>query len=144
MSYTQKYRDQHVELLDFAKKISSHLTAAGIEQNADEISKQLNFLTGKLKMHLAIEDEFLYPNLKKNSDTNVQNMTEKFSQEMGGIAKAFMDYRAKWPTPSKMKENANDFIKDTEAVFKVLKDRIDRENNQLYALADKVCGSKAA
>lgn len=144
MSYTQKYRDQHQELLEFATKISSYLNVAAIEKDADEISKQLNFLTGKLKMHLAIEDEFLYPTLKKHSDNNVQAMTEKFIHEMGGIAKAFMDYRAKWPTPTKIKENSKDFIKDTEAVFKVLKDRIDRENNQLYALADKVCGSKAA
>ena len=144
MSFTKKYRDQHEELLQMVGKIAPYLQESKVKESAEEISKMLIALTGKLKLHLAIEDEHLYPLLTKSNDPSVKNMAAQFMKEMGGIAKAYGDYRTKWALPQTMKAQPQEFIKDTLAVVKVLQDRISRENNQLYQIADKADAVKAA
>jgi hypothetical protein len=82
-----------------------------------------------------MEDESLYPNLAKSADTKVKGVADKFIKEMGGIAKAYLAYADKW-TDKAVKENPKGFISETNGIIKVLGERIQKEESELYPLAD--------
>jgi hemerythrin-like domain-containing protein len=94
-------------------------------------------MAGKVKIHLATEDKVLYPNLEKHKDAKVQQMAKQFAAEMGQIKTVFEAYLAKYPTAQAIESHAADWVKETKDLFTVLGKRIERENNELYAAADK-------
>src|SRR6185436_12271381 len=67
---TETYRRQHRRLIELAGSISGQLPqgAAAAEPMRAELSK----LAGVLKLHLAMEDEGLYPSLKESEDSRIR------------------------------------------------------------------------
>ncbi len=65
MAYTQKFRDQHDDLLEQAGELKNLLNEEELSKNATVARDVLSGLLGKLKIHLAVEDKALYPQLKK-------------------------------------------------------------------------------
>ena len=139
MGRTDRFRADHDTFLKQVTEISGYLSDdAKVAAGAAQIRATLSQLAGAVRLHLATEDQTLYPALAKCSDAKVAAMATSFQNEMGGIKKAFEDYSKKWGTPDSIKTNPKDFIKDSKAVFEVLGKRIARENNELYAAADKL------
>lgn len=138
MSRTQRYRQQHADLAALAAELERELTVATLTADPGKARSLLSSLAGKLSVHLAAEDGHLYPELARSSNESLKRMATKFAQEMGPIADAFTAYTRKWPTPSSIKSDPSGFITQTQSVMRVLKDRIRRENQEFYALADTV------
>lgn len=138
MSRTLRYRQQHAELAALVVELERQLDAATLSADPTKARTLLSTLAGKLSVHLATEDGHLYPELARSSNENLKRMAVKFAQEMGPIAQTFTAYTRKWPTPSAIKADPSGFIAQTQSVMKVLKDRIKRENQEFYALADTV------
>ncbi|WP_378953361.1 hemerythrin domain-containing protein [Pelosinus sp. sgz500959] len=128
---------QHQEMLDLAAKIGAYQSQLEIKNNASAISNLLSQLAGKLKMHLMVEDKFVYPKLAMHSDTQIQKTSQKFSNEMGDLGQAFGDYKTKYLGASKIADNADLFMIDTKSVFAALTKRMDQENHSLYPLLNK-------
>lgn len=139
MGRTDRFRGDHDTFLKQVTEISGYLAdEAKVVAGSTQIRATLSQLAGAVRLHLATEDQTLYPSLAKCADPKVAAMASSFQAEMGGIKQAFEDYSKKWGTPDSIKANAKDFIKDSKAVFDVLGKRIARENNELYAAADKL------
>ena len=138
MSATKKYRDQHEVLLESAGAISSFLDEATLPGKAPEVRKLLTALFAKLKMHLAIENESLYPRLLQSNAIEVRTTAENFQQEMGDIGIAVQAYNEKWAASTAIANEPALFIEETNSLFKALSGRIQRENQDLYMLYDKV------
>ncbi len=136
MVYTDSFRKQHEDILSADQAIIAQLNVAGIQSASDNIRLALSQLSGKLSIHLAMEDKSLYPRLLTSSDADTRRIAQEFMTEMGGLGAAFNDYNKKW-TAQAIKADANGFIKETNAVFSALSQRIARENTQLYPLVDK-------
>ncbi|NIT62188.1 MAG: hemerythrin domain-containing protein, partial [Aliifodinibius sp.] len=84
MSKTQRYREQHDELLEIATEISAYLQESKVVAEAVTIRSLLSKLLAKLKIHLAMEDKNLYPSLMQSEDQKVVNLAQQFIDEMGG------------------------------------------------------------
>ncbi len=140
MSRTQKFRQQHAEILQIAGELQGHLQPAQLAADATPARSCLSRLMGKLSMHLAAEDKVLYPELCHHGDASVSNLAKKFSTEMENTAPAVANYNGKWNTPSAIKAQPAQFIAETQQILKVLGDRIRRENQELYATADRLEG----
>ncbi len=140
MARTDRFRQQHNEILVLAKELQTHLSVAALSTDATEARRCLGSLMGKLSLHLAAEDKVLYPELAANKDVTVSEMARRFSVEMMSTATQVTAYSNKWPTPTAIKANATDFVKETKQVLGILADRIKRENLELYAVADLVEG----
>jgi iron-sulfur cluster repair protein YtfE (RIC family) len=136
---TAPFRAQHERLLEIAGEISEYL-ADGLEllENSNTVSKLLADLSRELKMHLTIEDTSLYPILCLGDNEELKNKALEFKEEMGGIRGSFEAYIAKWPSGYQIKENFEEFIKETKSLFEALAERIDRENNILYQMIDEL------
>ncbi len=136
MAYTKKFRDQHDDLVERAMAISKLLNEEKLTQDATEIRDMLSGLLGKLKIHLAVEDKALYPQLKACGNHEVVAIALQYEKEMGGIGEFVANYSKKWGSALAIQENAKGFIDETHQLINALSSRIKKENDYLYKLAD--------
>ncbi len=124
--------------MQIATEMSKHLNADTLIHDAQLIVSQLSTLTGKLTIHLAMEDKVIYPYLINHKDEHVRVLAKKYIDEIGSIAQVFTNYIKKWPNPHTIQDNTSGFIHETKSLFQVLSKRIDKEDNELYELVDRL------
>lgn len=134
MGRTDNFRRQHTDIIEVVNKMTDMLTSAALKENAEAVRSLLSELSGKLKVHLTMEDEVLYPALQKHEDENVRKTAQQFFDEMGGLKKAFTEYVQRWPNAESIKNNSEDFVNETKEIFAALASRIKREDTELYEL----------
>lgn len=138
MSRTDSFRTQHIEIVALVTDISSKLNPATLPAQADNVRSTLTSLAGKLSFHLGMEDKHLYPLMLQNANPQTKQMAEKFMAEMGTLADIFKNYTQKWPSADSIKKDPEGFCVQTKEIFKALADRVQREESQLYQLADQI------
>lgn len=131
MANLDNYFRQHKEISELINLIKT-MTIKDLISNSKEIANALNNLSGKLKVHLSMEDKYLYPNLKTKNES--KNVAEKFENEMGHLAKEFLTYKDKYNTYVKINENSLNFKTETTKIMKALEDRMSREEKDLYTI----------
>jgi len=137
MAKSDRFTQQHDELLALANELAATLDADKLSENASQARRVLNKLAGKLLIHLGAEDEFLYPHLLASNDEETRQVAQQFVDEMGGISKAFVGYNDKWKMAASIQADAVGFINETKAIYTALAERIEKENTVLYPLMDK-------
>lgn len=125
---------QHKEILDLANYILENIKNVTVEENVNEIVRSINTMSGKLKIHLLNEDKFLYPKLLNSLDVALNRFGNKYFEEMKEVTKVYENYKSKYNTANKIKDDIKSFNKETTDVFKVLANRIEREEEELYPL----------
>ena len=68
---------------------------------------------------------------------SVQALAKIYMDRMGGIRGGFKKYIIKWSDAKSIKDNADDFISETRALFLTLSKRIHKEDYELYPLIDR-------
>lgn len=132
MSFTDKFRAQHDEILALAQEISERLKG---QPDPGQLRKLLSNLAGKVNFHLAMEDKALYPRLMQQ-DSQAKSTAARFLKDMGGLADVFTGYNNKWQVTAIRTDMAG-FSEETRKVLGALSHRISRENTELYPLADR-------
>jgi len=136
MTNSERFITQHISILGDIKDIEAMLDLTIIKSDVYKIFVTLSSLMGKLQLHLAVEDEALYPRMIEQGNPQIITTVERFKSEMGGIATTFTNYMKKWNNPEKIKTNPNSFIIETRGLFYILKIRINKENQELFPLLD--------
>ncbi|HXD38444.1 MAG TPA: hemerythrin domain-containing protein [Rhodanobacter sp.] len=132
-----RFRHEHVELFA-AVTVLRGLVQRGIVENAGAIHQKLVMISALIKLHLAAEDRMLYPALLRAADPVVTQTSERFQQEMGGLAAAYVAFAAKWSVTSRIVADPQGFRDAANGVFKVLHERVQRENRELYPMAERL------
>ena len=122
------YFRQHREIEEIVENLKNNVKKSAV--NSKESAICINSLSGKLKIHISMENKYLYPQLKENSGT--RNIAENFEKEMEGVLNSFLSYKEKYNTAFKIEENLDLFKKDTLIVLKALEERINKEEKVLY------------
>jgi hemerythrin-like domain-containing protein len=133
---TDNLRAQHEELLGIAAQIAGHLEPEELSNDARQVRSELNMLAGRIQVHLAIEDHALYPRMIGSNDKNVTRTAKKFQREMGTLAEAFRSFNEKWTHASRIQADPLIFVGEMRGIIGALRKRIERENRELYPLAD--------
>jgi hemerythrin-like domain-containing protein len=136
MAATDTYRRQHDDFLELLGSISPMLDSAKLATTSAQVRDMLSKLFGRLSVHLALEDKSLYPRCQQHSDKHLREVATKFANEMSGNKSAVEAFSTKW-TESQIRSNAAVFCTEAKKLFEILKDRIRRENTELYTLLDK-------
>jgi hemerythrin-like domain-containing protein len=137
MGQTDTFRRQHQEILGLVKELQPRLEATMLRRDAAPVTAGLQRLAGMLKAHLALEDTTLYPRLISHSDPAVAAMAQRYKQEMGGLQTAFVNYVERWPTAASIQQEPDLFVSQTQQVVAALLTRIEREDGELYPMADR-------
>lgn len=136
MRKTETYRQHHQELRAIAARIEVLLDASAIAADPNAVAGVVRELFGKFSVHLAIEDNSLYPRTKAHADARLREVAHRFEAEMGDLSQRFDAYRKSWPGPLAIARDPALFASETRAVLVALKERVGREETQLYDLID--------
>jgi hemerythrin-like domain-containing protein len=132
-----KFKQDHVVILTEVTELRK-LIQTGVLQNADAIAKKIVSISSTIKLHLAAEDRTLYPRMLGSDDPDIAQIGKTYQAEMGNIASDYMEFSRKWNLESKVSDNPEGFKEEANNIFKSLHQRIQRENRNLYPLAERV------
>ena len=131
---TRLYREQHGRI---RRQATDLLRAAGGETTATQLRMDLARLSGSVKMHLTGEDEGLYPRLLQHADPAVRAKAVAFQSSMGALAGAFVAFYEAWKKAGAIEADRPGFNARLGDVLAALGQRMDAEDGDLYALADR-------
>ncbi len=132
-----KFKQDHVAIFASVTELRK-LVQAGIVENSESISKMIVSMSSMIKLHLAAEDRMLYPALVNSSSPAAAQIGKAFQSEMGNIAAAYMTFANKWSFAPRVAAEPEAFRSDANEVFKALHQRIQRENEKLYPMAENI------
>ncbi|MDD3239806.1 MAG: hemerythrin domain-containing protein [Lachnospira sp.] len=128
----KSYLDQHEAVKEEIKIIKSLIGSGNYEKNGRDIALHISTLAGKIKVHLSMEDKYLYPGLIEKGNADVKKMANSYQREMGDLADEFVKYKDKYNTNPKLLQSAESIKSDTEKIFQKIETRMQREENELY------------
>ena len=114
------------------------------EYDAIPIARLIGKLNVLLRVHLAYEDTVLYPLMMRSGDGEAAALAYLFSEETGAIAPQFEDFVRRWSGPTAIDAMFDSFREEATMLFAALAARIERENDLLYPLAERVTQARAA
>lgn len=130
---TKIYRQQHGEMRRMVQELSRYLVPIDPEACRSSLAK----LAGILKIHLAMEDNALYPRMLANPDAAVRKIAAEYQQSMGQLAPAFETFYEKWRRHGAIDSAPQEFVDACRGIADALKKRMDLEDANLYQLVDE-------
>ena len=130
-----KLHDEHRRLLALVRQLSRVVARPEPPQQV-ALFELRSELAATLIAHLKSEDWALYPELFRHPDKAVAATARRFNDEMGGLASAFAVYSNRWTTMT-IQSNWSGFCSESRAIIDALTRRINREEADLYPLAEK-------
>lgn len=130
------YLHQHADLLRAAKALESDLDGGWRPGGAEVARGHLLHLSGKLTVHLQMEDRSLYPELLGSADPAVRAVAARFQDSMGGLKAVAAQFFHRWLGNGSIDADPAAFSLDARAVLGALAERIAAEDAQLYPLVE--------
>ena len=127
------YRNSHSDLLHMIEDLQQLLTPEmlRIRPNAKTAYLLLCELASKVKEHLSDEDHGVYPSLLIHDDPRVKSIAWGFISGERPLRQTFDEYHRKWLKNCDF-NFTEDFMRESQAVFRMVAERIDRENRVLF------------
>ncbi|GAA3985335.1 hypothetical protein GCM10022279_05650 [Comamonas faecalis] len=126
-----KYKHTHVDILQRIDRLRA-LTRTGVEDNAAAIAQGVVALSAVVKLHLAAEDQALYPSLQRSGNAALAQLGLRFQQEMGPIAAAFDAFAHAWNTPARVRGDEAGFRAAANDVLRRVYERMRQEDRDFY------------
>lgn len=125
-----KFKHQHLDILASIERLraSSH---AGVAEHADEIAAQIVAMSGVVRLHLAVENDTLYPALA-TGEARLARMGQAYQKEMGDIAAEYLAFAGRWNLASRLAKAPEQFRQEANRVLRKLHQRIRREDREFY------------
>jgi hypothetical protein len=140
----ESLRQQHDAAEQMAAAIMSRIASYRDEYDAIPIARQIGKLNVLLRVHFAYGDTILYPLMMRSGDGQAAALAHLFAHETGSLAPEFEDFVRRWSGPTAIHSTFERFREEATALFGALGARIERENDQLYPLAERVTRPRAA
>lgn len=134
MRRTETFRLQHAELAGLADRVEQMLTLRALVP--DDMRASLALFARVLTEHAAQEDERLYPMLFQHPSERVRSLARGLHAEFGVIYAAVEVFIAVWCRDGALEAEPERFIGEAAAVLATLRQRIAKENDELYATID--------
>jgi len=132
-----RYRDHHADLARLAQQVTDTLPSLGQTPDLALIRHALTAFTAKLRVHLALEDDALYPRLFRHDNSRIRQTADQFSREMGDLRQGYDAHIHHWSNAEIERDPAT-FSQATRRIVETLMARMGREDLQLYPLLDQI------
>ena len=136
MSDLAKLRGDHADVIKLVRRLGDYVEQPVPPPQIDLFALRRE-LTSTLIAHLKSEDWVLYPRLMNSGDAAVADTARAFSEEMGGLASAFLSYTESW-SANAIAGDWPGYCRDTRTIIDALTNRITRENRELYPLLEQL------
>ncbi|HHV10097.1 MAG TPA: hemerythrin domain-containing protein [Clostridiales bacterium] len=125
---------QHGRIKEELNYLEAETKKGDKSMNTSELVLHINRLAGQLRIHLLEEDKFLYPNLLNCHDEEIRKLAHQYMKEMGDLTNQYTSFKNNYNTVNKIIGNESKFLSEVKIIMKALKDRIAKEDNNLYYL----------
>lgn len=136
MRRTEVFRLQHAELSGHANRLEAVLTVSALKGNEGAVRDALTSFSAVLSSHAAQEDDRLYPMLFNHANPQVRSEARQLHADFGIIYSAVEVFIAVWSRDDALESEPERFIHEATDVISTLRQRIARENDELYARID--------
>jgi hypothetical protein len=106
-----------------------------IAAHAEELARLLHETRARIRLHLAIEDRFLYPQLHASRDPRMTEAATRLSSELGTIAATYDRFLDRFGSTESIRQAPAEFLREARAIHRALEARVEREEADLYPLA---------
>lgn len=137
MPETYIYRKQHSEIIKIIEEMVPFLNFDQVSEDPITIHSLFLKLSKILSPHLSTEAKNLYPFLYIHQDNQVRIHAIRFYYKHKEIMRELEEYKMKWDKPNSVQKRPFEFIKDCNIFCETLRQRIDKENNELFPLIEK-------
>lgn len=141
MREIERLRAEHAALVTLSQFLME-LVVRPRPPRPTELGAVRGMLRDTLVRHLKCEDWALYPRLRASGDLELNRLTTEFVDEMGHIAGDFSAYDARW-TAEAVEARWPDFCDETIGILDALGMRIEREDRDLYPVAERIAAAEA-
>ncbi len=103
-----KLKHQHIDILRRVAALRT-LTHSGVADNAQAIAEGIVGMSAVIKLHLAVEDQALYPSLQRGGDADLARLGRKYQAEMAPLAQAYDAFVRRWNTAQHLRARCRRF-----------------------------------
>jgi iron-sulfur cluster repair protein YtfE (RIC family) len=132
MSHLAQLKNEHAMLFDMALHLEE-LAASDCPDDFTSIFITLGRFHQLLYIHLLREDAVLYPRYRQSADTAVAATVIRFEEELGHLNTLVEDFEKRW-MGTNLCSDWQGFRSDIGQLLEVLRERIAREDDELYPL----------
>lgn len=136
-----KFKHQHLDILDSIARLRAS-SQDGVAEHAEEIAAQIVAMSGVVRLHLAVENETLYPALARG-DLRLARMSQAYQNDMGDIAADYLAFAGRWNLASQLARAPEQFRQEANRVLRDLYQRIRREDREFYPAIESAMPSTA-
>lgn len=126
--------EQHDEIVMLVRKIAASLSGANISTQADLIASQLEELTSKLAVHLALEDLLVCRPMIQSQNVSLKSTAAKFRGDITCLQDICLNFAENWQAGD-IRSRPQEFVQAFKAVASMLVGRFELELRQVYPLA---------
>lgn len=126
---------QHHALANMMLRLINLVQGFNGPDQAYPITVQLAKLAHLLRLHLATEDDWLYPAMIGSGEPIAVSLATTYRDEVGGVAEEVEAFIAQWNSSVVINVGAARFREELLILLHKIEDRIDREDAELYPLA---------
>lgn len=120
---------QHIEQQIATMRL---LSQGGAAAHAHEIAEHVAAIAGQIKLHLALEDQVLYPELSRVADASMTSLATRYQGEMLALTQAFAAFVAQWRVAARIEADPEGFRHAANVVLKALHERLQREDAEFF------------
>jgi iron-sulfur cluster repair protein YtfE (RIC family) len=138
MARTSNLRAQHDAVEVMIDQIFADIEHYRSDKDAFPLTLKLARLAGILRTHFALEEEILYPSMIESDHREAAVMARVFRTDHGNLAAQFERFVDRWSKSAAIGASLRQFEFEAGMLFATLRERIDRENRELYPLAEAI------
>ena len=127
----EKFKHQQADILSNISALR-RLSQAGVARNAARIAGLIVRMSSTIKLHLAVEDQALYPALQRGANAELARMGQQYQEDMGPIAQAYDAFAKRWNRPESVRRDEQSFRDDANRVLRMVFERMHREDRDFY------------
>jgi hemerythrin-like domain-containing protein len=144
MARTNSLRAQHDAVEAMIDQIFAGIEHYRSDRDAFPLTMKLARLAGTLRTHFALEEEILYPSMIASDHREAAVMARVFRTDHSQLASQFERFVDRWSRSDAIAASLRQFEYEAGMLFAALRERIDKENRELYPLAEEALALKNA
>lgn len=132
-----RFKHEHVAILSAIDQLRT-LARSGVAPQSQAIAEQIVAMSGLIKLHLAVEQRFLYPAVQACGVAKVARLGHQYETEMQGIAGDYLAFAGRWNTAARLAQEPDAFRSEANTVLHALYQRMRREDTELYPAVEAI------
>jgi len=116
------------------------LGAERLANDGTAVRMELSAFARKLRVHLVLEDRFIYGRLLHHSDRAIVAKASEHQKNLRSLRDHLTRYASHWISMGAgLEDSPREFIEETKELLGLVSRRFDLEDRDLYPLVERIC-----